>query len=281
MPSQVPPNISLPLEKSLPPKCNRQIQKLITHKQIILFSGNSFAILSIPYSKFKIMHRPTSPRQHKKTQKDLKTKGKAFSIKSKSHLPLPTKANNPLVEHSILPTNLNHQAIQEPTIPAHLDRQDQDLQNKPSEITQAIAETQSIQQMPIPKLINNNHHNEHSDLNHQNTFIPNGCKLDPLIPQSNNDNQLITPQHVQHTSINIHNGIPFAMDQQIQDHPEDTIKLQIKLSGKSLKSNPISNPTCETNINAPILIPPPTTNPKPETPHTQTVTFPIRQPHYY
>ena len=112
-----------PLEKSLPPKCNRQTQKLITHKQIILFSGNSFAILSIPYSKFKIMHRPTSPRQHKKTQKDLKTKGKTFSIKSKSHLPLPTEANNPLVEHSILPTNLNRQAIQEPTFPAHLDLQ--------------------------------------------------------------------------------------------------------------------------------------------------------------
>ena len=193
MPSQVPPNISLPLEKSLPPKCNRQIQKLITHKQIILFSGNSFAILSIPYSKFKIMHRPTSPRQHKKTQKDLKTKGKTFSINSKSHLPLPTEANNPLVEYSILPKNLNRQAIQEPTIPAHLDRQDQDPHQKMSEIIQAIAEMQSIQQMLIPKLINNSHHNEHSNLNHQSTFIPYKCKLDPLIPQSNNDNQMIPP----------------------------------------------------------------------------------------
>ena len=69
MPSQVPPKISLPLAKNLPPKCNRQIQKLISHKQIILFSSNSFAILSIPYFKFKIMHRPTSPRQHKKPKR--------------------------------------------------------------------------------------------------------------------------------------------------------------------------------------------------------------------
>ena len=103
MPSQVPPKNSLPLEKNLPSKCNCPIQKLILHKQIILFSGNSFAILSIPYTKFKIMHRPTSPRQHKKTQKELKTQGKPFSINPKTHLPLPTEANNPLVEYSLLP----------------------------------------------------------------------------------------------------------------------------------------------------------------------------------
>ena len=112
--------------------------------------------------------------------------------------------------------------------------------------------------MPIPKLINNSHHNEHPSLNHQITFIPNNCKLYPLIPQSNNDNQLITPQHI---LINIQRKNPSAMDQQTQYHPKETIEPQINPSGKSLKHNPISNPNCETQINAPILLP--TLNPKP------------------
>jgi hypothetical protein len=274
MPFQVPPKISLPLAKNLPPKCNRQIQKLITHKQIILFSSNSFAILSIPYSKFKIMHRPTSPRQHKKTQKDLKTKGKAFSMNSKFHFPLPTKANNPLVELSLLLPNLNHQATQEPTIPAHLDRQDQNLLNKPSEISQAIAEAQSLQPMPIPKLNNNNYFNEHCNSNHQNPFIPKNVKFDPAIPLSNNIHQLNTTQHVQQTSINTHNEIPLAIDQQIQNPPEEPVKRTIQLSGKPFQSNPISNPICETHITTPIFIPTPTHTPNPETPLSQPFPFP-------
>ena len=212
------------------------------------------------------------------------TKGKAFSIKSKSHLLLPTKANNPLVELSILPTNLNHQAAQEPTIPAHLDRQDQNLLIKPSEISQAIAEAQSIQPMPIPKLNNNNYSNEHSNLNQQNTFIPHNFKFDPSIPLSNNNNQLNTTQYVQHTSINTQNEIPLAMDQQIQDPPEKPIKRPIQLPGKSLQSNPIRNPARETHINTPIFIPTPTHTPNPETPLPQSFPFPtcpaITNPNY-
>ena len=153
------------------------------------------------------------------------------------------------MELSILPTNLNHQAAQEPTIPAHLDRQDQNLLIKPSEISQAIAEAQSIQPMPIPKLNNNNFSNEHSNSNQQNTFIPHNFKFDPSIPLSNNNNQLNTTQYVQHTSINTQNEIPLAMDQQIQDPPEKPIKRPIQLPGKSLQSNPIRNPARETHIN--------------------------------
>ena len=142
------------------------------------------------------MQRPTSPRQHKKTQKELKTQGKPFSINPKSHLPLPTEANNPLVEYSLLPQNSNRQAIQEPTIPAHLDRQAQDPQQQLTEIIQTIAEQQSVQLMPLPNLNNNSHHNEHPILNHQVTFIPNDYKLYQSIPQSNSDNQPIPPQNI-------------------------------------------------------------------------------------
>ena len=74
--AQATPENSLPRNKFFPPNTNQQIQKSIPHKQIILFSSNSFAILSIPYSKFEKMLRPTSPRQHKKIQKATKGQGK-------------------------------------------------------------------------------------------------------------------------------------------------------------------------------------------------------------
>ena len=78
MPSQVPPKISLPLVKTSPQKSSQQIQKLILHNHIILFSNNSFANLSIPYLKFKNMNRPTFPSQYKKNQNVLKGQGKSF-----------------------------------------------------------------------------------------------------------------------------------------------------------------------------------------------------------
>ena len=74
--AQVPHKNSLPLTK-FPPQNNHQPnQKLILLKQIILFSSNSFAILSISYTKFKIMNRPTSPKQQKRQQKTSQGQGK-------------------------------------------------------------------------------------------------------------------------------------------------------------------------------------------------------------
>ena len=98
------------------------------------------------------MHRPTSPRQHKKAQKELTTQGKPFIINPKSNIPLPTKANNPMVEYSLFPPNLNRQAMQEPTIPAHLDRQDHDPQQQLTEINsdhcgKAISSTNAASQL--------------------------------------------------------------------------------------------------------------------------------------
>jgi len=90
MPSQVPPKNSLPWKK-FQSNCHYRIQKLISHNHIILFSSNSFAILSIPYLKFKKMNHPTSPRQHKKIQKALKGQGKSFPGNSKSETFLPPK----------------------------------------------------------------------------------------------------------------------------------------------------------------------------------------------
>ena len=60
------------------------------------------------------------------------------------------------------------------------------------------------------------------------------------------------------------------MVQQTQDHPEET-----NPTGKSLKPNPISNPNCETHINAPILLPTQTPNPNLETPLSQAFPLPL------
>jgi hypothetical protein len=51
--AQASPENSLPRNKVSPPNNNQRVQKLIPHKQIILFFRHSFAILSIPYLKFK------------------------------------------------------------------------------------------------------------------------------------------------------------------------------------------------------------------------------------
>ena len=126
MPSQVPPKNSLPLVKISPRNRNQQIQILILHTHIILFSNNSFAILSISYLKFQNMNRPTSPRHHKKTQKALKGQGKSFPEIINSEMHIPSIANSPMEEYLALPQNSNRIAMQEPQILAHLEDQSQD-----------------------------------------------------------------------------------------------------------------------------------------------------------
>ena len=116
--AQATPENSLPRNKFSPPNNNQQIQKSIPHKQIILFSSNSFAILSIPYSKFKKMLRPTSPRQHKKIQKVIKGQGKSFHKLINPATPILSMNNKYMEESSLFPPNLNHRATQEPPKPA-------------------------------------------------------------------------------------------------------------------------------------------------------------------
>ena len=88
-------------------------QKLIIHQQIILFSSNSFAILSIPYPKFKIMNHPTSPNQKKRQQKALQSQGKLLTEPLNSHMLSPI--HNHMEESLAFPKNLNRMAPQEPT----------------------------------------------------------------------------------------------------------------------------------------------------------------------
>ena len=114
--AQASPKNSLPLTNIFPPNNNHRIQKLITHNQIILFSSNSFAILSIPYFQFKKMIRPTSPRQFKKMQKAIKAKGKSFH--ESINIPAIPSINNHMEESSPCPQNLNRRAKQEPPKPA-------------------------------------------------------------------------------------------------------------------------------------------------------------------
>ena len=126
MPSQVPPKNSLPLVKISLRNRNQQIQKLILHNHIILFSNNSFAILSIPYLKFKNMNRPTSPSQYKKNQNVLKGQGKSFPEIINPEIPIPSITNNPMEEYIALSQDSNFMATQEPQILAHLEDQSQD-----------------------------------------------------------------------------------------------------------------------------------------------------------
>ena len=116
--AQTPHNNSLPLTK-FPPQNNRQPnQILILHEQIILFSSNSFAILSIPYTKFKIMNRPTSPNQQKRQQKALQSQGKLLTEPLNSTMLSPI--HNHMEESIAFPKNLNRMAPQEPTRNSHI-----------------------------------------------------------------------------------------------------------------------------------------------------------------
>ena len=104
---------SLPLTKFPIPNNRQPNQKLILHNHIILFSSNSFAILSVPYTKFKIMNCPTSPKQHKRPQKTLQSQGKPFTEPINS--PMLSPIHNHMEESLAFSKNLNQMALQEPT----------------------------------------------------------------------------------------------------------------------------------------------------------------------
>ena len=111
------------------------------------------------------MNRPTSPRKHKKIQKELKNQGKSLIINPKSDIALPTIANKPMVEYSAFPQNINRKATQEPTILAHLVTQSQDPQHQLLEINPTIAKQQFVQLLPFSNLIDNSNHIEQYILN--------------------------------------------------------------------------------------------------------------------
>jgi hypothetical protein len=111
--AQVSPKNSLPLTTFSTQNNCQPIQKLIIHQQIILYSSNSFAILSIPFPKFKIMNCPTSPKQKKRQQKALQSQGKLLIEPLNSHMLSPI--HNHMEESLAFPKNLNRMAPQEPT----------------------------------------------------------------------------------------------------------------------------------------------------------------------
>ena len=112
MPAKVPSRNSRPLTKISTSLNNCQFKRKILHQQIILFSNNSFAILSIPYSQFKNMSRQTSSRQIKKDRKATNTQVKIAAAKSTKFIP--TAALKTVVEHVSNTSDLNRMDRQEP-----------------------------------------------------------------------------------------------------------------------------------------------------------------------
>ena len=112
MPAQAPSQNSRPMAKIITSLDNCQIKRKILHHQIILFSNNSFAILSIPYSQFKNMSRHTSSRQKKKDRKATNAQVKIAAVKSIKFIP--TAALKTVVEHVSNTSDLNRMDRQEP-----------------------------------------------------------------------------------------------------------------------------------------------------------------------
>ena len=110
MPAQAPSQNSRPMAKIITSLDNCQIKRKILHHQIILFSNNSFAILSIPYSQFKNMSRHTSSRQ--KDRKATNAQVKIAAVKSIKFIP--TAALKTVVEHVSNTSDLNRMDRQEP-----------------------------------------------------------------------------------------------------------------------------------------------------------------------
>ena len=369
MPSQVPPKNSLPLVKISLRNRNQQIQKSILHNHIILFSNNSFAILSIPYLKFKNMNRPTSPSQCKKHQNVLKGQGKSFPEIINSEIPIPSITNNPMEEYIALPQNSNRMAMQEPQILAHLEDQSQDNSIlNPSANRNFFCKTNHAVMIPVGVstptttrsigsfkqqlsmqsngsiLISNSTANNHlfNEINPA-VMIPAGSpipmttrpiesykqqpfmqsyvplatsnpsanhnffkEINPavMIPAGNPFPMITRPIESYKQQPFVQSYVPLANPNPSANHnffkeinpavmipagnpfpritrPIESYKQQpfvqspINPSGKSLKPNPINNPNCETHINAPILLPTPTPNPNLETPFPQTFPLPL------
>ena len=110
MPAQAPSQNSRPMAKIITSLDNCHIKRKILHHQIILFSNNSFAILSIPYSQFKNMSRHTSSRQ--KDRKATNAQVKIAAVKSIKFIP--TAALKTVVEHVSNTSDLNRMDRQEP-----------------------------------------------------------------------------------------------------------------------------------------------------------------------
>ena len=112
MPAQVPSQNSRPLAKIITSLDNCQIKRKILHHQIILFSNNSFAILSIQYSQFINMSPHTFSRQKKKDRKATNAQVKIAAVKSIKFIP--TAALKTVVEHVSNTSDLNRMDRQEP-----------------------------------------------------------------------------------------------------------------------------------------------------------------------